>query len=93
MMIRSCGKSRDYAARPAGLLVDFLKADVDAVVGARRGCAAPPGLCSIFSRQMYGRPDARIRAATPDIAAQGVIDIGIAGSRRLLPASVNDIAQ
>jgi hypothetical protein len=48
MMIRSCGKSRDYAARPAGLLVDFLKADVDAVAAARLGWEAPPGFIQYF---------------------------------------------
>src|SRR5882762_6254037 len=38
----------------------------------------------ILSRQMNGRADARIGAATADIAAHGVVDVGIAGLRCLL---------
>src|ERR1700730_6290991 len=42
------------------------------------------GLRSILSLHMNGCPDARIRAAPADIAAQGVVDVGIAGSRCFL---------
>src|SRR6267142_6266323 len=40
--------------------------------------------CSILGRQVNGRPDARISPAAADIAAHGVIDVGIAGSRCFL---------
>jgi hypothetical protein len=35
MMIRSCGRSRDYAARPAGLSGEFLSGYLESACGGR----------------------------------------------------------
>src|SRR5258708_18914455 len=60
-----------------------------ALVPAIRVLIMPRGrhLCRILSRQMNGRPDARISAATAEVATHGIIDVGIAGLRYFVEQS------